>query len=232
MVLFDERIIRSAVGSKMVYSRDVCRHVQCIADTRSQSPRAMMWHSGPGEMIVAFRGTVGLRDIADTLDSRVTVYGFCGTHVRVHAGMLAAFSEMEGGITASIVKDACRYHIPTSLTFTGHSKGGCHAQFAAAYYSSMLAGNCRVTCHTFGAPTTGDCAFAEWYSGSVHDSVILIDRDDPIAKLPPAFTGYCAAALAGTVVLQRGSRKSWNPLASHDMDSYLEKTLAMFQSTL
>lgn len=203
--------------------------VRCIADSRSQSPRAVIWRSGPGAMIVAFRGTVGLRDIADTMDTRTTAYGFCGAHVRVHAGMLTAFSEMEGDLSASIVNDAI--HIPTSLTFTGHSKGGCHAQFAAAYYSSMLAGGCRVTCHTFGAPTTGDCAFAEWYSGAVHDSVVMIDRDDPIAKMPPAFAGpYCAAALAGTVVvLKGGARKSWNPLASHDMDSYLEHTLAMCQ---
>ena len=259
---FDERVLRSAISSKLAYSPNICRFVtpallsrymwpttraylmiptertnfRCIDDTtqidkdgRCGSPRAFMWRSGPGEMVVAFRGTAGLHDVVDTLDSRTAPFAFCGTNVRVHAGMLGAFSEMEGELTASIVDEGCIRSV-TSITFTGHSKGGSHAQFAAAYYSSMLAGRCRIACHTFGAPRIGDRAFAEWYAASVEDSVIVVDRDDMVVNMPPVCVGYDAAGLVGTVVLE-SLRKSWNPLVNHNMDSYLEHTLAMLQRT-
>ena len=226
-------ILKSAIGSKLAYSPDVCRTIPrpcvvCIADVASSvtgsGPRAYAWPDDGGQtMFVAFRGTVGCRDLYDTLDVRTARYAFCGTSVRVHAGMLGAFSEMENDLTAALLSPQ---HPPRSITFVGHSKGGSHAQFAAAYYSSMFAGRRSVTCHTFGAPRVGDDAFAEWYSGAVHDSVVMIDVLDPIARLPPEFAGYHAtSALAGTLLVGRepgrGERLTSLSLSRHDMDSYL-----------
>ena len=247
-------VLRSAIGSKLAYSPRVCGvvkdyenagHMSCIADkyqgavgSARGGPRALMWRSGTrnapeSSLFVAFRGTVGLRDVADTLDARTARYAFCGTTVRVHAGMLGAFSEMEAELTEAIVGcgERSSVDIPRSLTFAGHSKGGCHAQFAAAYYSSMLAGSCRVTCHTFGAPRVGDGAFAEWYSASVEDSVVMIDRDDPIARLPPEFAGYHGTSeLSGTLFVSNVGGAFRCPLECHDMDSYLEHSRALVRT--
>lgn len=231
-------ILKSAIGSKLAYSPDVCRkiprpRVVCIADFSSDvssdvpsagsGPRAYAWDDDGGQTtFVAFRGTVGWRDLQDTLDARMASYAFCGTTVRVHAGMLGAFSEMEDDLT-----DVLRSSRARDLTFVGHSKGGSHAQFAAAYYSSMFAGRRRVTCHTFGAPRVGDAAFAAWYSGAVHDSVVMIDDRDPIARLPPAFAGYHGTSdLAGTLVVaaRRGPFRAFS-LENHDMEAYLKHAI-------
>ena len=263
-VLISDRIVRSAIGSKLAYSAttlsEACNggrraegrciwpsfgllvpvegddidRIGCIADVDGGSkggPRAVVWRSGRRSKVVAFRGTIGFRDVADSLDVRTARYSSCGSQVRVHSGMLRAFSEMEAALTSRIVGSTpCKDGLPLSLTFTGHSKGGCHAQFAAAYYGSMLAGSCRVACHTFGAPRAGDGAFADWYSETVEDSVVMVDRDDPVARLPPECAGYHGdTALAGTLFVRR-KRNPFFSLESHDMDSYLEHALGLMIS--
>jgi hypothetical protein len=193
----------------------------------SESPaRPRASRARRSSLFVAFRGTVGMRDVLDSLDVRTDRYAFCGRSVRVHAGMLGAFAEMEGELTDAILGSGEFDQIPASLTFAGHSKGGSHAQFAAAYYSSMLAGRCLVSCHTFGAPRVGDDAFAEWYSESVAESVVMIDRRDPVARLPPEFAGYHGLeALSGTHLFD-GEGRCPLLLGCHDMDSYLEHVVS------
>ena len=87
----------------------------------------------------------------------------------------------------------------------------------------MLAGRCRVACHTFGALRTGDRSFSEWYNGAVDDSVVLLNRRDVAGCLPPAFAGY-DDGLTGRTVFDfdplAGSRLL--PSSYHDMDTYLD----------
>ena len=226
--MLGDRVLRSAIASKAVYSpsmdRPRChgrggRSATCVIPDRSKkdAPRAFIWRSGDRSLFVAFRGTTGMRDLLGLLDMRTANFGYCGSHVNVHSGMLSAFGEIERDMTDTIL-DAR----PKSIVFTGHSKGGCHAQFAAAYYKTMLAGNCKVACHTFGALRTGDRTFSDWYNGSVDDSLVFVDRQDPVRLLQPFHD------LKGWHEIGAGGGVEWFPvtLKAHDMSSYLDSVAA------
>jgi hypothetical protein len=206
----NDRVLRSAISSKLTYSPP---H---ITSRHNKPKNVTLDEYSKGAMVVSFRGTTNLRDLSDVLDLRMMDYAFCSNHVRVHAGMLRAFSQMENELTEKIM--AAR---PTSLTFTGHSKGGSHAMFAAAYYKTMFDRRCHVTCHSFGALKTGDDAFVAWYNASVDDSLVLLNQHDIVGlHWPPVCTGYTGwANIKGCFVFD--AHRS-TPCADHAIDSYLE----------
>ena len=243
-MILGARLVRSAVGSKLAYSKEVCDvpsvqtqtqtqtrrgGLQCIAASPS-GPRAFCLTPPPvvhhhrckearednrDEVVVVFRGTSGLADVRDLLNATTAEFRFRQERVRVHAGMLSAFSEMEAELTDALLRQR-----PAAVTFAGHSKGGCHAQFAAAYYKSMLGERVRVSCHTVGALAAGDRSFTEWYCRSADESVLLLNRADPAGWLSssdgtqPPVQGFSTGALVEC------------PLKAHDMDTYLEHVLS------
>jgi hypothetical protein len=112
---------------------------------------------------------------------------------------------------------------PRHLTFTGHSLGGALALFAAAYYASLTDGRADVACHVFGAFRPGDAAFRDWYQRVVGESVVLCNRDDLVAQLPPKCLGYADVKGHHVFSDDRLSRSEGvDPIAPHRMSTYID----------
>jgi hypothetical protein len=240
MLLLRERAIRSAIASQLAYtdigvvpavpaSRCVVtrgdgvaaaaaaaaapRH--CLRVGTASGCKAYAW-ARADEMTVAFRGSVGARDIAAFFDLERVDYRFRESRASVHAGVLRAFDEVERELTPLILPPERGHRAPSRLTFTGHSLGGALAMFAAAYYASMTPlGRCRVACHSFGAFRPGDSAFSEWYAASVDESLVLANSSDLVVHLPPRCLGY-ADVTKGKHDFARGLGRH-----AHTMDTYI-----------
>ena len=95
--------------------------------------------------VLAFRGTTDATDWNSNLNARLLPLDPERPTVRVHAGFLQAFREVQQDIRADLAA-----HVPASLALyiTGHSLGGAIAQIAAA----ALARDNLAACYTFGSP--------------------------------------------------------------------------------
>jgi hypothetical protein len=144
------------------------------------------------EVCVAFRGTNGVRDVLADIEAwpqhPVSDAG-PERASRVHAGFLAQFRSVEAVLTRSVRARLPPPPAAVRLVVTGHSLGGGIGQLAAAHYAQLFAGlpaahRPRVACHTFGAPRSGDAAFAAWFSSVVSENVRVANARDIVTMVP------------------------------------------------
>ncbi|KAH3832058.1 hypothetical protein DPMN_105334 [Dreissena polymorpha] len=145
-----------------------------------------------GEIVVAFRGTRGVKQIVDqvlmiiaipavssTIGGRVQAY-FQNVHDKLFAGVYQTVMSMKHLFPDFTVK------------FTGHSLGGAVAAIASAHMvkEKMLSKE-NVVLYTFGMPRVGDKRFAQMHDHLVPNSWRVVREGDIVARLPICKLASC-----------------------------------------
>lgn len=215
MSCMTDTVLRSAIASKLAYSKDVTGYretrgipVKIIEGVGERRAHAFVWETGSGSRLVCFRGSTKVGDILRYVDPRRQGFAFCEKRVSVHRMVYDMFEGIEGELNREIegAKGA--------ITFCGHSLGGALAMFAAPYYSHMM---CRgdVSCHTFGAPKVGDVGFRGWYDEKVGGESVHLKNPLDVVPMYPCFYGDVKGG-------ERMEASKWDMFKDHDMDTYLE----------
>ena len=130
-----------------------------------------------GHVIVAFRGTQGLQDLAtDALTVKAFVNLFPPR--RVHAGFLLAHRSVRDDIRTAIESLD-----PPRVFVTGHSLGGALATLAALDLA-VERPSTQITIYNFGCPRLGDRGYVGYYNGKMSESFCVAVPEDFIANLP------------------------------------------------
>lgn len=106
---------------------------------------------------------------------------------RVHSGFADAWSEISGTVL-NAVHSARASNPGYRVVATGHSLGGAVATLAAAYLRAHE--GVPVDIYTYGAPRTGNDAFANFVTGQPGAEFRLTHGSDPVSRLPPILFGY------------------------------------------
>ncbi len=147
-----------------------------------------------GEIIISFKGTSTLGDVATDLDARIVYDSDLG--MRGHSGFISGYKTLKPqviGILDAIAKKK-NTSLPslTNLTFIGHSLGGALAGIAALDFSSQF-GNNEKSPHqliTFGAPRALDSTTLENRNAAGLKALRVAQRSDPVPmSLPETVTG-------------------------------------------
>ena len=172
----DCRLLRSAMASKLAYSKDFIdstsiRRIRPLLhdvpnalvhriNCKRSGARVYVWDCGDNSTLLSFKGSDSPRDFYTFLNYRPVSFHFADASVQIHGGILNMFSEIESELS-EVLSTQRKY-----ITFCGHSQGGSHALLAAAYYGNMFS-NRVISCHTFGAPRVGDEAFLNWLNSGL-----------------------------------------------------------------
>ncbi|KAK9809004.1 hypothetical protein WJX72_007782 [[Myrmecia] bisecta] len=148
---------------------------------------AVAW--GPTCILLAFRGTASMTAAMHDLQAWLVPHPpargslLLGSRPRVHRGFLATwrsegFREAVLARIAALLAAGC----PPRFLITGHSLGGALATIGAldiaqAYPAAAL------QVYTYGAPRTGNHAFARAYEAAVPDTWSVINLDDPVTSM-------------------------------------------------
>ncbi|DBA97089.1 hypothetical protein WJX77_003952 [Trebouxia sp. C0004] len=148
-------------------------------------------------IVVAFRGTASMKNALSDLQAwRVTHppargHTFCGTRPMVHVGFMKSW--LAGGFNFKVINrimqlvNSCKAGADKlKILVTGHSLGGALATLAAYDIRKQLqeAGrqSVEVVCYSFGAPRTGNHAFARDYNHVVPDTWSIINGQDIVTR--------------------------------------------------
>lgn len=146
----------------------------------------------PGEIIVAFRGTMGLLDWLIDLDAIPTLDGF-------HQG----FAEATDTLIPQIIP---LLRPGNKVVFTGHSLGGAMAAIAAARLHQM----CDITnVITFGQPRIGKQSAVNMLAGLDWDR--YVHGNDVVPTVPPTEFGFVHG---GTLVELKQVPRTWKNMFS------------------
>ncbi|KAK9866320.1 hypothetical protein WJX84_007327 [Apatococcus fuscideae] len=157
---------------------------------------------GESAIVLAFRGTSSLANVRSDLQFWQTHFPegrqswVPGKSPKVHAGFLDSWVKNSFGarITeklCSIVRERLASSPQASMRIyvTGHSLGGALATLAAIDIARALHKDLEVneqalklSCYTFGAPRSGNHAFAKLYNSHVGDTWHVINDQDLVAR--------------------------------------------------
>lgn len=221
-----ERLLRSAMASKLAYAKDIkslplfplskqlhnhSERVRII-DCRKTGAHAYIWDTGDNSRVVSFRGSKDVLDIIKYLNTRQIPFNFCDHRVKVHNVIHDMFENIEPHLSEVLFEKG--YGHKQNITFCGHSLGGCLAVFASAYIGNMTDNKNNIMCHTFGSPKTGDTKFVEWYDKGTNESIHLKNKYDFVPMLPLLDYKDLNRVTLGIT--------SSNIIKDHDMEIYLE----------
>ncbi|KAJ7623871.1 alpha/beta-hydrolase [Mycena polygramma] len=139
------------------------------------------------EIVVSFRGSFSLEDVATDLDVFLTPFVSLGVHkpFNVHSGFLAAYNDVAEVILTTVKAQLAKFP-KYNVVITGHSLGGALASLCASSLKPMLPG-VAMKLYTFGQPRTGDAQFAAFVESTI--GVNNIFRDGVPTMVPRIF-GY------------------------------------------
>lgn len=155
------------------------REAHCLA--RDSSRAGFFVHDEMGVAVLAFRGTLDPADVVSDAQFLATCWRrHDAGRGHVHSGFKAAlnriWTEVEAVLRAATVP----------VVFTGHSLGGALAMLAAARAGRRDDLPRPAALYTFGAPRTGDAAFAAELAGLFHCRVV--NERDLVPGVPAAFS--------------------------------------------
>ena len=153
-------------------------------------------------VLVTFGGTdfLNARDLLSDVDALQLVYDerYCAAaDARVHRGFRDSLNSVIDGVIDEVRRQSQRRGTPATqpdradtppprkrLFIAGHSRGGAFAALAAAAMARQRGLPELAAVYTFGQPRVGNGAFA----GGVANVPLFrfVNRDDPIANVPPA----------------------------------------------
>ena len=135
-------------------------------------------------LYIAFKGTDDLQDWSYNLDyelKKLTIpYDNKNSKIKVHTGFLKIYK---------MVRENIHNKIGTfkNIVVSGFSMGGAIAVLCSIDLQYNF--NANIKCITFGSPRVGNKEFINSYNKRV-EAVKIINKSDPIAKLPTRFMGY------------------------------------------
>jgi hypothetical protein len=221
MLLSSDRLLRSAMASKLAYSETHPLSIQLhgnritmikVVDIKKTGSHAYLYRSGNNAYLIAFRGSHDVRDLRSVLDCTMKPFHYREASVNVHSGVFKMFESIEPTLSSELMGA----NKVSSLTLCGHSLGGSIANFAAAYYGSMFNKTCHVTSHTFGAPIVGDDKFTAWYTQYVNESIQATMPFDFVCALP----FHC---MYKSLPHDSCGNQIMDPIKSHDLDTYIDQ---------
>lgn len=138
--------------------------------------------SGVQTVVLAFRGTAGLKDVLADATAAQLPWKHGGKHGHVHAGMYAQFEEGLSSLHSTIAS-----HIANgrkSFLVTGHSLGGGVAVLAAMYIAEEFRGRVdRVEVITFGGAASHSASFEAALDKMVTFRSHIVHGLDPVPCL-------------------------------------------------
>lgn len=233
--MITDAVLRSAMASKLAYAKSTQNvatfpinkqllvepgHFDMI-DCDKSGAHAYIWHTGRSSTLVAFRGSVSVGDVCKYIAGKQVYFSFCDRRVRLHKCTYDMFQSIEPAITNLLYNRRGKQ----SVTFCGHSLGGALAMFASAYYAHLMNGNYNITCHTFGAPKTGDRMFVDWLDSYVQDQVHVCNKWDIVSKYP---FDVRYVPLSHKVCMKYTTHSFFG---DHDLDTYISNLRDHMQSS-
>lgn len=145
-------------------------------------------------IVWSFRGSVTTLNWIEDFDfSLVNYTSACGPSCRVHQGFLTTYSVLAKTLLPRYKALSLAY--PSATTFiTGHSLGAAQSEFALLDVLAWLGNGTNVKLYNYGAPRTGNPAFASWAQSQLTDSGAayyrVVHNHDLVPMLPPPVLGY------------------------------------------
>lgn len=137
------------------------------------------------EIVVAFRGSSGLRNWIADFDFILVSYTAC-SDCFVHDGFYDSWKEIQS-YALEYVEEAYKSYPNYTLVIAGHSLGAAVGTLAAAQFR-IDGYPCDV--YTVGSPRVGNQAFAEFVTAQTGAEYRATHYDDPVPRLPPIVFGY------------------------------------------
>eukprot|EP00208_Stichococcus_sp_RCC1054_P005346 CAMPEP_0206142186 /NCGR_PEP_ID=MMETSP1473-20131121/15880_1 /ASSEMBLY_ACC=CAM_ASM_001109 /TAXON_ID=1461547 /ORGANISM="Stichococcus sp, Strain RCC1054" /LENGTH=1445 /DNA_ID=CAMNT_0053537075 /DNA_START=238 /DNA_END=4575 /DNA_ORIENTATION=- len=171
-------------------------HFELLWEKREDTKVLMAW--SPTRLVISFRGTASWANVWADLQTWMHEHPprrgrgtfFYGSRPCVHNGFLRSW--LANGLQSRVLQRIeeieegyyCRGQRPSGprrVTLTGHSLGGALATLAA-YDIAKAFPSFEVSCYTFGAPRTGNHAFAKDYNQVVPDTWSVINDQDAVTR--------------------------------------------------
>ncbi|KAK9817879.1 hypothetical protein WJX72_003574 [[Myrmecia] bisecta] len=192
---YHEGVLGGKRTPELALGMQLCQleHLQVVWEKRGDTNVLIAW--GADTVVIAFRGTASLANVLADLKmwraNHPAVQGqVClGTQPLVHTGFLASWQA--NGLDQrvlqqmrSILSERKASATPLKVYMTGHSLGGALATLAAFDIQQQLQGqhHLQVCCYAYGAPRTGNHAFARLYNKAVPDTWHVINGQDAVAQ--------------------------------------------------
>lgn len=181
---------------------------------------------GKDGIVVAFRGTDGLANLAE--DFAFSHQGAEGGEV--HQGFWDSYTRLRDDIDVELTSLMAWGGYPPSVTWTGHSMGGAMATLAAKDHADRGLQD-TVGVVTFGGARAGNEAWARAYDAQLGQITIpVVAKDDLIPKTPPEWLGYKSVAQENQILFDSsgkytlGDPLGWwtlnDGLSAHPMSNY------------
>ncbi|KAF8907797.1 alpha/beta-hydrolase [Mucidula mucida] len=145
------------------------------------------------ELVVALRGSASVADIL--LDSALVQVPLLTAGVEapkgvlVHSGFLVAWNTVALQII-TVLNEQLIFYPDFELIAIGHSLGGSIATLAAISLRMNFPDN-KTRCYTYGAPRTGNKAFAEFFNDEFgSNSFRVVHGSDGVCTMIPRSIGY------------------------------------------
>ncbi|GAW06407.1 alpha beta-hydrolase [Lentinula edodes] len=146
------------------------------------------------ELVVALRGSASVADVL--LDTQVQLVplvspGVSIPHdVQVHAGFLTAWNSVGVQVLAILAEQLVLHGDIKTIVTSGHSLGGALATLSAISANQRFP-QCRVITYSYGAPRTGNKAFAEFVNKSLGENAFrVVHTHDGVPTMIPQSLGY------------------------------------------
>ncbi|KAJ3805149.1 Alpha/Beta hydrolase protein [Lentinula aff. lateritia] len=154
------------------------------------------------ELVVALRGSASVADVL--LDTQVQLVPLVSPGVsiprsqshsspddaQVHAGFLTAWNSVGVQVLAILAEQLFRHRDIKTIVTSGHSLGGALATLSAISANQRFP-QCRVITYSYGAPRTGNKAFAEFVNKSLGENAFrVVHTHDGVPTMIPQSLGY------------------------------------------
>jgi len=191
---------------------------------------------GSGDVVVAIRGTVGIREWVEDAQFNTEEFTRVAAAGRTEDGFTDTYDSMTIGSGPQDIPGTVKlagglekfwgWKRPvTSLTICGHSLGGALATlFALDVAANTLAPFKTPVVYTYASPKTGDQDFRGKYQELVATTYRLVDNVDIVPKGPPEpeYLHVCDGIIMKSLqLLPPRVRLQPNPVCWHILTSYL-----------
>ena len=132
-------------------------------------------------VIVAFRGSVDIKNWIDDFDALTMAYPKC-SNCRVHVGFYQGYMEIAHEIKSQVQLILGKYR-DAQIHVTGHSLGGAMAVVAALDLKSTFGKVDHL--YTFGQPRVGNQHFADYLASEIASGYRVVHYADIVPHVPP-----------------------------------------------
>jgi len=131
-------------------------------------------------VVVAFRGSVDIRNWIANLDATTTAYPKCA-ECRVHLGFYDAYMEIAYEVKSQVQLILSKYR-DSKIYVTGHSLGGAMAVLSALDIKATFG---RIDhLYNYGQPRVGNKKFADYFENQITSGYRVVHYADIVPHLP------------------------------------------------